>query len=91
VPACRGEPGGAGSRTDTPGTAGPPEQAGSAQVPSDGSLDACGRERRLVTRTRERHAGIRARLDADESLSAISRHLPGPRHRAAVRPRRERR
>jgi transposase len=39
----------------------------------DGSLDACGRERRLVTRTRERHAEIRGRLDAGESLSAISR------------------
>jgi transposase len=43
------------------------------QVPPDGFLDACGRERRLVTRTRERYADIRARLDAGQSLSAISR------------------
>ena len=33
----------------------------------------CGRERRLVARTRERYAEIRGRLDAGESLSAISR------------------
>ena len=33
----------------------------------------CGRERRLVTRTRERYAEIHGRLDAGESLSAISR------------------
>jgi len=39
----------------------------------DGSLDACGRERRLVGRTRERYAEIRRRLDAGESLSGISR------------------
>jgi transposase len=44
-----------------------------AQVPPDGFLDACGRERRLVTRTRERYADIRARLDENQSLSAISR------------------
>ena len=50
-----------------------PGQAAGAQVPPDGSLDACGRERRLVTRTRERYAEIRGRLDAGESLSAISR------------------
>jgi transposase len=43
------------------------------QVPPDGLLDACGRERRLVTRTRERYADIRARLDEGQSLSAISR------------------
>jgi transposase len=52
---------------------GPPGQAGGGQVPPDGFLDACGRERRLVTRTRERYAEIRGRLDAGESLSAISR------------------
>ncbi len=51
----------------------PPGQAEAGQVPPDGFLDACGRERRLVTRTRERHAEIRQRLDAGESLSAISR------------------
>jgi transposase len=43
------------------------------EVPRDGLLDACGRERRLVTRTRERYADIRARLDDDQSISAISR------------------
>ena len=48
-----------------------PEPGG--QVPPDGFLDVCGRERRLVTRTRERYAGIRARLDDGQSLSAISR------------------
>jgi transposase len=51
----------------------PPGQAEGGQVPPDGVLDACGRERRLVTRTRERYAEIRGRLDAGESLSAISR------------------
>ena len=43
------------------------------QVPPDGFLDASGRERRLVARTRERHAEIHRRLDAGESLSGISR------------------
>jgi hypothetical protein len=58
----------------------PPEeeiQAGQAeagqQIPPDEPLDACGRERRLVTRTRERYAEIRGRLEAGESLSAICR------------------
>jgi len=64
--------------SEAPGPAGtleqgPPGQAAGTQVPPDGSLDACGRERRLVTRTRERYAEIRRRLDAGESLSAISR------------------
>jgi transposase len=71
------QPAGAGGN-DTPGIAGtleqePPGQAACAQVPPDGSLDACGRERRLVMRTRERYAEIHGRLDAGESLSAISR------------------
>ncbi len=58
----------------------PPEEeirAGQAeagqQIPPDESLDACGRERRLVTRTQERYAEIGARLEAGESLSAICR------------------
>ena len=64
--------------SDAPGTGGtpeqgPPGQAGDGTVPPDGFLDACGRERRLVTRTRDRYAEIRGRLDAGESLSAISR------------------
>ena len=68
---------------DAPDTAGTPEQEppgqelpgqpAGAQVPPDGSLDACGRERRLVARTRERYAEIHGRLDAGQSLSAISR------------------
>jgi hypothetical protein len=49
-----------------------PHQPGEAAAP-DGYLDACGRERRLVTRTRERYAEIHGRLEAGESLSAISR------------------
>jgi transposase len=80
--------GGPGGHTDAPGTADRPgqqppgqelpgqelpRQAAGAQVPPDGSLDACGRKRRLVRRTRERYAEIRGRLDAGESLSAISR------------------
>ena len=64
--------------SDAPGTDGtpeqePPGQAEDGTVPPDGFLDACGRERRLVTRTRDRYAEIRGRLDAGESLSAISR------------------
>ena len=51
----------------------PPGQADDRQITPDGYLDACGRERRLVTRTRDRYAEIRGRLDAGESLSAISR------------------
>jgi transposase len=43
------------------------------QVPPDGFLDVHGRERRLVARTRERYADIRARLDASQTLSEISR------------------
>ena len=65
---------------DAPGTAGQPppqapEQAQAAQVTLDGSLDAGGRERRLVTRTRERYAAVREQLDAGQSLSAICRAL----------------
>src|SRR6516164_8671666 len=67
-PACDAAPG----STDTL-TQEPPVRAAGAQVAPDGFLDACGRERRLVTRTRERYAEIRGRLDAGESLSAISR------------------
>ncbi|HEV3292943.1 MAG TPA: ISL3 family transposase, partial [Streptosporangiaceae bacterium] len=71
------QPGGADGH-DVPGPAGtpeqePPGQAEGGQVPPDGFLDACGRERRLVIRTRQRHAEIHQRLDAGESLSAISR------------------
>ena len=77
---CLKDPPGSGDAggSDAPGTDGtpeqePPGQAEGAMVPPDGFLDACGRERRLVTRTRDRYAEIRGRLDAGESLSAISR------------------
>ncbi|MGH3194291.1 MAG: ISL3 family transposase, partial [Streptosporangiaceae bacterium] len=53
----------------------PPGQACSAQATPDGALDVCGRERRLVARTRERYAEIRQRLDAGQSLAAICRTL----------------
>jgi len=66
--------------TDDPGIAGVPQpettgQEEAAQVAPDGSLDACGRERRLVTRTRERYAEIRQRLDDGQSLAGICRAL----------------
>ena len=69
--------GGDADGISAPGTADtleqePPEQGERAIMP-DGSLDACGRERRLVRRTRERYAEIHRRLDAGESLSGISR------------------
>jgi transposase len=75
---CLKDPPGDADGHDVPGPAGtpeqePPGQAEGGQVPPDGFLDACGRERRLVARTRERYAEIRGRLDAGESLSAISR------------------
>ncbi|MGH3094828.1 MAG: ISL3 family transposase, partial [Streptosporangiales bacterium] len=46
-----------------------------AAPPPEGRLDVCGRERRLVTRTRERHAAIHELLDAGQSLAAICRIL----------------
>ena len=61
--AARQEPGG---QEDSGAEAAAPALAGRL-------LDACGRERRLVARTRERYAEIRRRLDAGEPLSAISR------------------
>jgi len=77
---CLKDPPGSGDAggSDARGTDGTPEQeppghAEDGKVPPDGFLDACGRERRLVTRTRDRYAEIRGRLDAGESLSAISR------------------
>jgi hypothetical protein len=41
----------------------------------DGTLDACGRERRLVTRTRERFAAVQEQRAQGLSLGAISRQL----------------
>src|SRR5262249_2258344 len=40
-----------------------------------GLLDACGRERRLVVRTRERYAEIRQRTGAGGSLGAVRRAM----------------
>lgn len=68
-----GTPGSTDAQEPEPPGQEPPGQAGAAQVPPDGSLDACGRERRLVRRTRERYAEIRQQLDAGQSLGAISR------------------
>ena len=90
------QPGGDADGTSAPGTADTPEQEppeqGERAIMPDGSLDACGRERRLVRRTRERYAEIHRRLDAGESLSGDQpRHRAGPQDRAAVRPRRQRR
>jgi hypothetical protein len=64
--------------TDTGGAdSGDAQDTGTGQVvpqaPPDGTLDASGRERRLVARTRERYAEIRGRLDAGQPLGAISR------------------
>jgi transposase len=63
----------------------PPGQqpAGEQPVPPaepDGLRDVCGRERRLVTRTRERHAAIGELLASGHSLGAISRELGLDRH-----------
>ena len=69
-------------QTPEPGDAGgmPPGQAPARERPAppaepDGLRDVCGRERRLVTRTRERHAAICELLTAGHSLAAISRAL----------------
>ena len=75
---CLKEPDPADNDGDEPEPAaaqdGPAGQAPSAdQAAADGLLDVCGRERRIVTRTRERYTDIRARLDAGQSLGAISR------------------
>jgi transposase len=54
-----------------------PETAASdtPQPTPDGMLDACSRERRLVTRTRERFAAVQDLRAQGLSLGAISRHL----------------
>jgi transposase len=59
-----------------------PEPAGPAAPPpeSDGFRDVCGRERRLVTRHRERYAAVHARLADGLSAAAISRDLGLDRH-----------
>jgi len=64
----------------TPSAPGLPEAApatGSSPPPAepDGLRDVCGRERRLVSRTRERHAAVHELLAAGQSLGAIGRSL----------------
>ncbi len=51
------------------------EPGGTAPAEPDGLRDVCGRERRLVTRTRERHAAVHQMLAAGHSLSSVSRTL----------------
>jgi transposase len=55
----------------------PPATSPAGPLPAepDGLRDVCGRERRLVTRTRERHAAVHDLLAAGKSLGAISRIL----------------
>lgn len=56
-------------------TAPPPPAADVPPPVPDGVLDACGRERRLVTRTRERSAAVQELRAQGLSLGAISRQL----------------
>jgi transposase len=58
----------------------PEDASGMPPAEPDGLRDVCGRERRLVTRTRERHAAISELLTAGHSLGAISRELGLDRH-----------
>jgi len=55
-----------------PPAAGDADDQDAPAVP-DGSLDACGRERQLARRTRERYTEIRERLDAGQPEAAIRR------------------
>jgi hypothetical protein len=68
--------------------AGPP-----AVVPeTEGLRDVCGRERRLVARTRDRHAAIHGLLAAGHSERSAARTLGlEPRHGAQIRSRSQRR
>jgi transposase len=56
-------------------TAVPTATPDTSQPVSDGVLDACGRERRLVVRTRERFAAVQELRAQGMSLGAISRQL----------------
>ncbi len=75
-----GPPGASGPEAAQQEPGGQEDSAGEAAAPAGlalagGLLDACGQERRLVTRTRERYAEISQRTDAGESLGAISRAM----------------
>jgi transposase len=75
-------PAGAGGTVPQTPPAAPPAEP-------DGLRDVCGRERRLVTRTLERHAAIHELLAAGHSQAAISRALglhPDTVHRFAREP-----
>ena len=62
-----------------PGTSEPDGQdapaAPQAAAGPGGLLDVCGRERRMITRTRERHASVHQLLAAGHSLGAAARAL----------------
>jgi transposase len=73
-----GDPGGQPPGPD-PARAAPAAPAPPPAEP-DGLRDVCGRERTLVTRTRERHAAIWALLAAGHSQDAISGTLGLDRH-----------
>jgi transposase len=64
---------GAQAGDDQEGEAESPGSCPESQVPPDGVLDACGRERRLVARTRERYDDVQARLGDGQSQAGISR------------------
>jgi transposase len=70
------QPGDASGTPPEPGPAGA-TAAAAATPPAgpDGLRDACGRPRRLVARTRQRHAAIHQLLAEGRSLGAISRTL----------------
>jgi transposase len=72
-----GPPGAAGPDAAQQDPGGQDDSGGEAAglALAGGLLDACGRERRLVARTRERYAEIRQRAGAGESLGAISRAM----------------
>jgi transposase len=80
--ACLKQPGNHDDGTGAAAAGPQPAQAQPATSPDgpppaepDGMRDVCGRERRLVTRTRERHCAVHELLTAGQSLGAISRAL----------------
>jgi len=75
------EPGDVGGMPSGPDPAGAaPAAPAPPPAEPDGLRDVCGRERHLVTRTRERHAAIHELLAAGHSLGAISGTLGLDRH-----------
>jgi transposase len=67
----------AGAAGPGPAAAPPPATSPAGPPPAEpgGLHDVCGRKRRLVARTRERHAAVHDLLAAGKSLGAISRIL----------------